>query len=598
MVRDLLTPREARQAVVLLVCMLMTAVSEVVGIAGLLPLTSVFTQPDVIQTNRWLSALYAALGFRSVQPFIVFLGVAFLVLYALTYVCTGFTYWLCLRFSLGLSDRLSTTLLAGYLRRPYAWLIGRNSIDLTRTVLDDADKLVERFILRGTTMVARALAALFICAGLLWIDPTVAATTAAVLSAAYVFIYRFFNRHVEGLGKQCVTANQRRYKAVVEALGAVKEARWFHGQRHFVEVFEEPQARYSRLMARQRLIAEYPRYFTEALAICAIVSMFLFLGASETTAARAYPLIGLYVMATWRLVPALQMIYRELVEIQFYVPLLQRVHAEVKLLADDGSEHDAEALPLREGIRVNAVSYAYPDSATEAVRNVTLDIPKDAAVALVGATGSGKSTLVDIIAGHLTPQSGQVEIDGQPLSAANAPGWQKSIGYVPQDIYIIDDTVRRNVALGLPDARIDMQAVERACRIAGIHDFIAGSLDQGYDTVLGERGVSVSGGQRQRIGIARALYDDPQVLILDEATSSLDNRTEYTVMQAIQALDHTKTLIVIAHRLTTVQGCDRVYVLEAGTVVAQGTFLELLETSDHLRALARPDAVESAVAAG
>jgi ABC-type multidrug transport system fused ATPase/permease subunit len=191
--------------------------------------------------------------------------------------------------------------------------------------------------------------------------------------------------------------------------------------------------------------------------------------------------------------------------------------------------------------------------------------------------------------GLLTPQSGQVEVDGQPLTAANVGGWQHNVGYVPQDIYVVEDTVRRNVALGLPDARIDAAAVERACRIAGIHDFITGSLDHGYDTVLGERGVSLSGGQRQRIGIARALYHDPQVLILDEATSALDNRTEYTVMQAIQELAHKKTLVVIAHRLTTVQACDQVYVLDAGAVVSTGTFIELLETSGHLRSLARPD---------
>ena len=237
-----------------------------------------------------------------------------------------------------------------------------------------------------------------------------------------------------------------------------------------------------------------------------------------------------------------------------------------------------------------ASAYTYADSPSQAVRDVTLDIPKDSAIAFVGATGSGKSTLADILIGHLTPQSGTIEIDGRTLDAASTPGWQHNVGYVPQDIYVIDDTIRRNVALGLPDDRIDNAAVERACRVAGLHGFISESLERGYETVLGERGVSLSGGQRQRIGIARALYHDPQVLILDEATSALDNRTEYTVMQAIQELAHKKTLIVIAHRLTTVQACDRVYVLDAGTVVAQGTFFELLDTSDHLRALARPDA--------
>jgi ABC-type multidrug transport system fused ATPase/permease subunit len=315
----------------------------------------------------------------------------------------------------------------------------------------------------------------------------------------------------------------------------------------------------------------------------------LFLASSDATSARAFPLITLYIMATWRLVPALQTVYSDLVEIQFYMPLLQRIHGELTDPAHERRDRSSVRVPLRTGIRLRGVGYTYPDAATQAVRDVSLDIPKDSSVAFVGSTGSGKSTLADILNGLLMPQTGQVEIDGQPLDASAVAGWQQNVGYVPQDIYVVEDTVRRNVALGLPDSRIDHAALERACRIAGIHDFIVGSLDHGYDTVLGERGVSLSGGQRQRIGIARALYSDPQVLILDEATSALDNRTEYAVMQAIQALAHKKTIVVIAHRLTTVQACDQVYVLDGGTVVSRGTFRELLETSGHLRALARPD---------
>ena len=589
MVRDLVSPREARQAVLLLLCMLVTATTEVVGIAGLLPLVSVVTQPQLIQTNVWLSRAYTFFGFQSTQPFIMLLGAVFLALYVLTYACSAFTYWLCLRFSLQMSDRLSTSLLSSYLHRPYVWLLGHNSTDLTRSVLDDCDKLVERFILRGTTMVARAVTALAICGGLLWINPMVALTTAAVLSGMYIVIYRFFESRVDTLGKLRNGANTERYKAVVEAIGGVKEARCLSGREHFVDGFRAPHVHYSSLLARQRLIGECPRYFTEMLAVAAIVCVLLFLASSDVTSARAFPLITLYIMATWRLVPALQTVYSDLVEIQFYMPLLQRIHGELTDDAHDRVDSSTERLPLTTDIRLSGVSYAYPESTAHAVRDVTLDIPKDSSVALVGSTGSGKSTLADIITGLLTPQSGQVAIDGQPLAAASVRRWQNNIGYVPQDIYVIEDTVRRNVALGLPDSAIDAAAVERACRIAGIHDFVVGTLEQGYNTVLGERGVSLSGGQRQRIGIARALYHDPQVLILDEATSALDNRTEFTVMQAIQELAHKKTLVVIAHRLTTVQACDQVYVLSAGTVVSHGTYAELLETSGHLRALARPE---------
>jgi ABC-type multidrug transport system fused ATPase/permease subunit len=243
-------------------------------------------------------------------------------------------------------------------------------------------------------------------------------------------------------------------------------------------------------------------------------------------------------------------------------------------------------LHLAESIELAQVSFQYPGAKAPALVDLDLAVPRNASVALVGATGCGKTTVVDLLMGLLPPTKGTLRVDGAPVTAQNLRAWQRNIGHVPQQIFICDDSVARNVAFGVPDAEIDLARVERACRLARLHDFVAGELPQGYRTLLGERGVKLSGGQRQRIGIARALYTDPEVLVLDEATSALDNVTESAVFDALQALAGSKTLVIVAHRLSTVQDCDLIYVMERGRIVERGRYDELYRSSPRFRGLA------------
>jgi ABC-type multidrug transport system fused ATPase/permease subunit len=302
------------------------------------------------------------------------------------------------------------------------------------------------------------------------------------------------------------------------------------------------------------------------------------------------PVLAVYAFASLRIFPALQRIYVSMTQMRFSKPTLDKLHEDMK-----AAEANARALPpvergavvrLTEALTLEDIHYAYPQAERPAVRGLSLTIPARSTVGIVGGTGAGKTTTVDIILGLLLPQKGRFAVDGLPITAANLRAWQQSVGYVPQQIFLTDDTIAANIAFGREPKDIDRAAVERAARTAELHDFVMRELPQGYDTRVGERGVRLSGGQRQRIGIARALYHDPDVLILDEATSALDNLTERAVMDAVHNLGHAKTIVMIAHRLSTVRGCDTIFMLEHGRVVAQGSYDALIETNRQFRALA------------
>jgi ABC-type multidrug transport system fused ATPase/permease subunit len=301
------------------------------------------------------------------------------------------------------------------------------------------------------------------------------------------------------------------------------------------------------------------------------------------------PLLAVYAFAGLRLLPAMQLVYQEVTAIRFNQPALVALHRDItEIRAREATvvEADPTPVPLRERLELIDVHFSYPLAERKALQGLTLSIPARTTVGIVGGTGAGKTTAVDLMLGLLTVQEGTLAVDGKPITAKNMRAWQDNIGYVPQAIFLTDDTVAANIAFGIQPEQVDRAAVERAARIAELHDFVTGELPQGYDTLVGERGIRLSGGQRQRIGIARALYHDPDVLIMDEATSALDNLTEKAVMDAVHNLGHAKTIVLIAHRLTTVQACDTIFMLEHGRLIAQGSYDELLDSSRKFRAMA------------
>ncbi len=584
-VRALLSPVARRKALALCLCTLVNAATELSGVAGLVPLLAVAADPALVQQNPTLSRLYAWSGCTSFEAFFALLGILFLLLFTLTTLVNTLTWWFTYRLTTEVSSDLSLGLLRRYLHRPHVWHLGQNTSRLTRIVLHQVDDLVHRVVRTLATMTMRAMTSLFLCAGLLWLDYRVALTTGVALSLLFVAIYSFFNRQMERLGKECHEAGHRRTRIAMESLSALREAKALPRRRHFLESYRRAFDRETELRLKRLTLGEISRPCTEILALAAIVTVLVYLCITHTSRA-ALPLVGAYVMAAWRLVPCLQCLYEDLVDLQFRLPLVEEIYSELTDPEPPVPDEGGPPLPFNRAIELRRVEFTYPGATEPAVRGLELTIPRNSSVALVGRTGSGKTTVADLVAGLLTPGQGRLLIDGQPLSPQDLTRWHQSIGYVPQEIYLTDDTLRRNIALGVPDEEIDEQAVERAARAAHLHGFIA-SRPEGYDTLVGERGVALSGGERQRIGIARALYHEPELLILDEATSALDNQTERWFLEALAELAHSKTLLVIAHRLSTVQACDQIYLLNEGQVEARGTYQELLLSSPQFQELAR-----------
>ena len=588
---DLFDAQERRRLAGVLAAVVAMGLLQVAGVGSVIPFVSLLADPSLAQRNPPLAWLYETLGFASSDAFLIFIGIGVLVLLVAGNAFVMFSIWLITRFAWDNQRRLSNRLLAGYLAQPYEAFLNRNSADVGKNILMESEQFTQGVLLPAMNVVAFGVTVLFLGGALLLLEPRLAALVAGVFGLAYLAVYRFVRRPLTRIGARRLAANTERFKAVDQAFGSVKEVKVLGREADFVDQYRPAGRTFADGIATQQVLSQVPRYAIEALAFGFVMGLFLYLLSTRGSVPHVLPLAGAFALAGYRMLPALQQVYQGVSGLRFNQAVLETIHRD---LITHGAPPDhlparPAPLPFERELSLQGVSYTYPHAQAPALRGVSLTIARNTFVAFVGATGSSKTTLADVILGLLVLQSGSLSVDGATVTDANRRAWQANLGYVPQDIYLVDDTVGANIAFGVPPAERDAAAVERAARIANIHDFIGEQLPQGYDTVVGERGVRLSGGQRQRIGIARALYHDPQVLVLDEATSALDNETERRIVEELDAMRGGRTLIVIAHRLSTVQRCHNLYLLEAGQVIASGPYDELVGSSAEFRRLTRTD---------
>ncbi len=590
---QLLTPRERRRLGFVFLGVLGRALLEVVGVASVMPFLSVVGNPEMVQENAVLNWLFTTLGFASVNRFLLFLGFIVLIVLVSANAFAILAEWALYRFSWMRNHSLSRRLLAGYLAKPYVFFLGQSSATLGRNILAETQHLVRGMIIPGMQFLASAAVVICILAFLFVVDPVLAALAILAMGGAYGTIYLLVRQRLRRLGEARVEANNQRFKVSGEAFGAVKLLKLTGRERQAVDTFTRASYRFSSAMASREVISHVPRYALDAVAFGGLLVVVLYLLATRGDLGQVLPLMGVFAMAGYRLLPALQRVFRGVTQIRFHQAALNALYEDLRAVSGDvpQSTHTVEPLPLTEVLQLREVSFRYPSAEFPVVQNLTMTVEVGTSIALVGKTGAGKTTIADLFLGLLRPDAGALYVDGQEITDELLPRWQRTLGYVPQEIYLTDDTVAANIAFAVPKKEVDMQAVERAARIANIHAFIDNELPHGYDTHVGERGVRLSGGERQRIGIARALYHDPQVLVLDEATSALDGATETAVFQAIDNVAKEKTLIIIAHRLTTVRGCHAVYLLDRGQIIAQGTYDELVAESPEFREMAKSAAL-------
>lgn len=583
----ILSPGERRQALLLLPLLILAALVQVVGIASVLPFLAIVADPGAVEEHEILRNLYAAGGFADVRSFLVAIGLLMFFVIVGSNALTALSTWAVLRFSWMRSHTIAVRILRGFLARPYLFFLEQHSADLGRSLLGEVMQVVTGTIVPAMKAVSGAVAALAILALLFYVDPVLATMTGLVMGGAFGAIFFAIRRRQRRLGKLRLAANKGRFKTLAETFGGIKEVKLLGREATMVERFERPSADFASATALNAVVSQLPRYALESIAFGGIVLIVLYLLQQGAGFEAVVPTIGLYALAGYRLMPSLQLVFHGLTNIRFNSAAIESLSEYLPTRpVDFGEKRAAAPMPLVHSIRFRDVWFKYPTANEALFRGLDLTLEAGSSTAFVGATGSGKSTLGDLIMGLLQPDAGVLEIDGVAIDEDNVRSWQRNLGYVPQSIFLADDSVTRNIAFGVPDDRIDMEAVVRAARAACIDEFIESELPLGYDTQVGERGVRISGGQRQRIGIARALYHDPQVILFDEATSSLDNVTEEQVLEAVTDLARTRTTITIAHRLSTVQACDRIILLSGGEVVATGTYDELVDSEPRFRALA------------
>tara|TARA_B100001057_G_scaffold242625_1_gene242950 strand:+ start:8059 stop:9819 length:1761 start_codon:yes stop_codon:yes gene_type:complete len=577
----LLEIHERKQVAFLLVMMLFMALIDMVGVASILPFMAVLTNPNIIETNNFINTLFQAsklFGIENTQEFLFSLGILVFILLLSSLSIRAITTYIQLRFVQMLDYSITKRLIEGYLHQPYSWFLNRHSADIGKNVLLEVAVIIGgiKYILE---IIAKSMITLALITLLFLANPKLTLITGFLLGGAYLIIFYFIRSYLRKIGKKRLENNELRFKAVIDAFGAAKEVKFGGLEQTYIKRYSEPTFIFAQTQASSGVISQIPRFILEAIAFGGVLLIILYMMLQSGSFTSVLPILTLYVFAGYRLMPALQQIYNSLTQLTFIGPSLEKLIEDFKSLKPVITDINQSNMSFDKSITLKNINYTYPNTSQKVLKDINITIPKKSTVGLIGTTGSGKTTTVDIILGLLEAQKGTLEVDQQIITQKNVRAWQRNIGYVPQNIYLTDDTVAANIAFGVEDKDINQEAIEKACKIANLHDFITKELTFKYQTTIGERGVRLSGGQIQRIGIARALYHNPYVLVLDEATSALDNLTEKAVVDAINNLNKKITIILIAHRLNTVKNCDIIYKFEKGQIVSQGTYNEIINVT-------------------
>lgn len=564
-----LTSPQRKSAIVLLILMFVGMALEMLGIGLVVPAIALMVQgnfaaryPAIEPVLRWMG---------NPEPRVLLVGVMFSLtgVYFVKNLYLGFLAWRQARFSFGVQAVISQRLFSIYLHQPYTFHLQRNSAQLIHNVTGKVSDFIFNILIPVTNFLTEGLVLLGITALLFVVEPQGAAAVVLVIGGAAWAFQRNARRRVMRWGEAHQHHEALRIQCLQEGLGGAKDVKLLGREADFLARYELHNTMSSKTTQYQIVLQQLPRLWLETLAVMGMAILIFVMMSQGHSLSDIVPVLGLFAAAAFRLMPSVSRVLGAVQAMHYGRAAVNALYAELQFDTPvPQMQNDDGAVAVHEEVRLADVTYTYPGVHVPALAQITLSIKKGESVGFIGPSGSGKSTLVDIILGLLTPGAGQVIVDGQDIRG-NLRAWQNQIGYVPQSIYLTDDTLRRNVAFGVPAERIDDEAVRRAIQSAQLEEFV-NSQPEGLETVVGERGVRLSGGQRQRIGIARALYHDPDVLVLDEATSALDTATERGVMQAVTALHGNKTILIVAHRLSTVEQCDRLYRLERGIVVEEG----------------------------
>ena len=586
------------KAFVLFAKLIMVGVFEMFGVISIIPLIAVLSDPSIISSNSILNQAYNFTGITNQRDFLVILTLIVFLFTSARIAFNAYANYSILKFTQMSTSSLSVRLLSSYLKQPYEKSLSRHSAEMGRTVLTQVEDVMYSSYVPALELFSKFITSTILISLLVAANPLFAIIVFALSSLLYLSIFKKISNVLRVRGEERLKLSELRFKVSQESLRGLKEIKVRNAIGFYIKLFRNITRNYQLIKLRTSLLKQIPQVLVQistiGIILFSIIVMLLQYDSESYT--TIIPTFAFYALIGMRIIPISQGIFKNLTTLKFGTAALLNLNKDLKIsdpyLSESvvsnqnfGSEnnHSKSNLPLLE---VQNVTYAYPESSTDALCNVSLQVRRNTSVAFVGSSGAGKTTLTDVILGLLTPKSGEIKYNGISVNEFNINQWRRMIGYVPQDIFMLDDSIINNIAFGIPSDSIDIKKVKTAAEMANLSTFIETELAGGYNTFIGENGVLLSGGQRQRLGIARALYHEPEILVFDEATSALDNITERMVMESIASLKSSFTVIMVAHRLSSIANFDNIFLLEKGHILDSGDFESLTKRNELFRKMA------------
>ena len=589
----LLTDHQRTKLYSLQIFVVLSAIFEVAGIASIVPFMALVGDMSMLEQENIISQVYQASGISSPTQFVFLLGVGVLVMLFISAVVSMLTTWRLSMFATKVGTEIADRLYTHYLKQDWLFHASGSSAQLTKKIANEAQRVTSGILLPLMQMNARIALALFMSLAIFLYDPKVAIIGLIVFSIAYFILYKLVKKVLQRNGQSISTVYEQRFRLMNEGFGGIKDVLLLGRDDDFIKRFNQTGNILAQSQGTNTALIQVPRYFMELIAFGAMITLILYLIAIyDGNLGVVLPIISVYALAAFKLLPAFQQIYGSVAQIKGNVSAFESIYQDLiestkrNVSASKNEQTNENNLHLTEEITLENIGFTYPGKPSPTISQLSMQIKANSVVGIVGPSGSGKSTLIDILLGLIQPQSGLLKINGQEITAGNLRAWQNTIGFVPQSIFLSEGTIAENIAFGITEKEINFDQVKKTLSLAHLGELVK-SLDQGIHTKVGERGVQISGGQRQRIGIARALYHEADILMFDEATSALDGITEKMIMEAIHDFSGKKTIIMIAHRLKTVQQCDQIIVIDQGCVVDQGTYSELIEKNKIFKEMAK-----------
>lgn len=584
----LLTKKQRQNFYALQILVVISAIMEIVSIASIIPFMTLVGDMSLLQQNTTIAKIFLYSGTSSESQFIFSLGVGVLVVFLISSVVSMFTLWRLLMFANKTGIDIANRLYSHYLKQDWLFHANGSSAQLTKKISTETSRLTSLVLMPLMQINAKIVLVLLMGASISVYDPQVAAIGLSAFAIGYFIIFRTVRTRLKRNGDAISKVDEQRFRLMNEGFGGIKDVLLFGRSDDFIKRFNQAGNTFAYSQGSNQSLAQVPRYMVELVAFGFMIALVLYLITTHKgNIGLILPVLTVYTLAGFRLLPAFQQIFACVANIKGNISAFESIQYDLssslkieKIEKIEKTEKDF--LNLKKEIVLENITFTYPGRVEPTLTQLNISIPAHSLIGIVGPSGSGKSTLIDILLGLIVPQQGQLKIDNTIINNQNLRSWQNTIGFVAQSIFLSEGTIAENIAFGIPKNKINLNHVEQALKLSHLTELVQG-LENGVQTRVGERGVQLSGGQRQRIGIARALYHKAEVLVFDEATSSLDGITEKMVMNAIHDFSRQKTIIMIAHRLKTVQKCDQLYFIDKGRVIDQGTYQELIKTNEYFK---------------